>query len=221
MRQIITSTILLGFFIFGCNQKKDKSLDSGNKIDSLDYVVISSAIEQFFFHPQTLSHRFHSLFDSIAGVDRALKREEIKMLLIADSTTQYEDSISQYIHQKHNEIDTSDNFLTEKIIGINDQKFGIDNHSISSFQTKLITHDEINMLRDSIVHFGYEKLYQKYSTAYGLITISRPAFTDNKDKAIIYIGLNKEPKSGQGAYLWLKKINDKWIAYDLVFLWES
>lgn len=99
------------------------------------------------------------------------------MLLIANSTAQYTDSISNYIHQRHNEVDTSDNILTEKIIEVNRQKLSIENSKTSSFKTQLITNNEINILLDSVLYFVYDKLYEKYPTAYGIITFSRPPFT--------------------------------------------
>ncbi len=200
MKHLVT-IILFGLLIIGCKLQNDNLTDTKNELDSIDYIVISSAIEQYFYHPLTLSHRFESSFDSLAGIDRTLKREDIKMLLIKDSTIQYEDSITQYVHQSHNEIDSSDKILTERIVELNKQKCKIDNSKITSFKTKMVSKDQLEELLDSIIYYGYDKLYKNYHTAYGIITISRPTFTDDKDKAIIYIGLNKGPKEGQGVYL--------------------
>ncbi|MCK4663710.1 MAG: hypothetical protein KAT68_12640 [Bacteroidales bacterium] len=221
MKHLSFGIIIFGFLIIGCKTQVDNFSNSSKELDSLDYVVISFAIEQFFYHPSSISHRFQSSYDSLTGKNWTLKQEDIKKLLVFDSTIQYADSISQYVHQRHNEIDILDKDLTEKIIEVNKLKFRVDNLKITSYKTQQISNDEISILLDSTLYYGYNKLYEKYPTAYGVISFSRPAFNENKDKAIIYISLNKEPKWGHGAYIWLKTQNNKWIAYDFVFLWES
>jgi hypothetical protein len=221
MKPITIGLIIIVIILTGCFLKDSSPTNSNYELDSLDYVVISSAIEQYFFHPNTLSHRFQSSFDSLAGIDRAIKREDIKMLLIEDSTINYLDSVSQYVHREHNVIDGSDSSLTEKIVEVNQNRFKIDNSKITTFETRLISNNEIRTLLDSIIYYGADKLYKKYPTAFGIISCSKPAFNTNKDRAIIYLSFYNDPDSGHGDFLWLKKVDSKWIVYDLVFLWVS
>jgi len=217
-----TITLLIfGFSIIGCKHQNDKLSSTKNELDSLDYVVISYAIDQYIFHPKTLSHRFENTNDPSTEIDEHFKSEIIKILLIMDSTYLHLDTISQYVINSHSEIDTSDNTLINKIIEVNNRRFKIDNSKITSFKTQLISFNEITAFFDSTAYYGYVKLYEKYPTAYGIVDISKPAFNDNMDKAIIYLSLSKGPDSAKGDLLWLRKINDKWIVYDLVFLWIS
>jgi len=221
MKQISLGLFVILIGLFGCYHKDAPSKKSDYELDSLDYIVISSAIEQYFFHPNTLLHRFECSFDSLAGLDRAIKREDIKELLIIDSTINYADSISKFVIKEHIKIDSSDIQLTEKIIELNSKRYEIDNSKITSFKTQLISPSELKILLDSMFYFGYDKLYDKYPDTYGIISLSKPAFNKDMNKAIIFISLNKGPKYGHGGYLWLKKLNNRWIAYDLVFLWVS
>ena len=224
MKQLIISFILSGF-ILGCqapsDEKADNKADGSPKLtsglDSTDYEVISSAIKQFFVTPPSLSHRFEAPHGSLVDTVHVLKQI---MLLLIDSTSLDEDSISMYVHQRHAAIDSSDRELTEKILEVNKTSFNIDNAQIESLNTQLVSSKEIEELLDDFFE-GYEKVYEKHPNAYGIVTVSKPAYNQQKDKAIIYIAFNKAPDSGHGVYMWLKKQNGEWIAYDLLFLWES
>ena len=220
MKHLFLAILVFGFFSIGCKPTINEIFDSNSSIDSIDYTVISCAIEQYFFIPNTLSHRFESTYDSLKKENWIVKHDEIKMLLINDSTIRFEDSIPHFVHKKHNEIDSLDTKLTESIIDVNNKRYKIDNSRITTIKTQLITDSEITNLLDSSFYYGYERIYEKFPAAYGIIELSKPAYNASKEKTIIYIGFKKEMQSGQGVYMWLKKVNNKWITYDLAFLWE-
>jgi len=213
--------LIFGLLLIGCKHQHDKLSSIENELDSLDYVVISYAIEQYVLHPKTLSHRSENTYDSLTEMNKTLKKETIKMLLIKDSTHLQLDSLSQYVYNSHYERDTSDNILIKKIFEVNNKKFKINNLKITSVKTQLISDNEIIAFFDSNAYYGYVKLYEKYPTAYGIVGISRPAINDSMDKAIISISLSRGPDSARGDLLLLRKIDDKWIVYEIIYLWRS
>lgn len=209
------------FSIVSCHEKADTSDNTNNDLEQVEYKVISSAINQFLITPTSLNHRFGSPIDPITGKDLSLLREDVKMLLVVDSTIQFFDSISQYVHQRHNEIDTMDSYFSNEFLKANFDKHFVDNSQISSFRTETISSSEVSTLLDSLYYYGYSKIYKKYPLAYGIISLSRPAFNKQRDKAMLYIQLNKASTYGKGAFIWLKEEDKSWLAYDLVIIWES
>lgn len=215
---------ILSFFcllFIGCNPKSVIVPIANDALDSLDYIVISTALEDFFITPKTLSHRYQSSKDPLTGKDWSLTKEDINMLVLLDSTTIWMDSISHYTHLEHSEVDSTDYNLTEGIITLNQTRYKIDNSRISSFPSELISQAELNPLLDSVLYYGYNKLYEKYPGAYGIVRISKPSYSTDGNKAMVYIGFRRGPKHGEGNYIWLKREGDEWISYDIVFLWES
>ena len=116
----LTIPLLISIILIGCKSPNLQKVNINNDglLDSLDYQLISHAIDQYLIHPASLSHRFES-HDSLVDIERNSWRENIQTLLIIDSTYQHPNAISQAVRQMHQEIDDSDWDLSTKFTKVN------------------------------------------------------------------------------------------------------
>jgi hypothetical protein len=178
-------------------------------LDSLDYLIISEAVYQYITVPTSLGHRFHNYKPEAFS-----KREsEIKSFVLVDSTCKPL-KIDNQVIKKHKQIDSTDIDWMNAIETENAQSFKLDSALLQYIHYKLVPSSSVQNL---ILHkIGWKKFEQQYGKPSWLIRVSVPAYNKQKDRAIVYVDYGSSNRCGAGGFVWLKKENNKWIAYDLV-----
>ncbi len=189
------------------------------KLDSLDYTVISEGIYQFLTLPSSVSHHIQNYTQK----SEYQRIGHYKSFVLIDSTF-FDDPIGEYIIKEHNKTDSSDSIWTKSL------------NSNINFQSKIdvvcLKHLKYNSLTltkmkgifvsgDEAKSTGWDDFYKVYGNPSLIIKTSIPSFNESKDRSMIYVDAGAGPLQGRGGIIWLKKINGKWIAYDLVYLWEA
>ncbi|MDM1061488.1 hypothetical protein HXZ62_02795 [Empedobacter falsenii] len=107
------------------------------------------------------------------------------------------------------------NFKDLELETFNDFK----NQNNKKLNVTFIDNKEITALFKS--HTGWEDFYKKYKNAIGIIEFSRIGFNKSKTQALLYYSKTSGFSNGHGNYIFLKKINGKWIKVLEVMAWIS
>jgi hypothetical protein len=221
MRYYKTIFLLFLIFLFSCRQKEtiktineNHSLKSKYVLDSIDYKVINEAIYQYLTIPPSIGHRFNDY-----KPDLLEKRiEDIRSFVIIDSTF-LTDSINDYTIKRHSEIDASDTLWIRKITEVNKSYSILDSLSLNRLKFKVVSARKIKSIFSN--ENGWSKFWSIYSSPSLIIRVSIPAYNEKRDRAMIYVESGSSGKSGTADFMWLKKVKNKWIAYDIVGIWVS
>ena len=102
---------------------------------------------------------------------------------------------------------------------LNNKKFIFENKFDKKLNVTFIDNEEITALFKS--HTAWEDFYKKYKNAIGIIEFSRIGFNKSKTQALLYYSKTSGFSNGHGNYIFLKKINGKWIKVLEVMAWIS
>jgi hypothetical protein len=69
--------------------------------------------------------------------------------------------------------------------------------------------------------FGFKELQNRYPGSYGYYSFSWPEFSDDNKLALCYMEYHSSIKAGNGALIFLEKVNDEWKIKYLINLWLS
>jgi|SRR4030095_860657 len=204
---IISSVI----FILGCgdnNQVSQKGLTP--ELDSTDYEIISSATNEYIFTPKgliqnrkydydTIKNRFDKV--SIWTGDTSKNRIYPGFIVLLDSTEFYPSK--RYITDVTKLLDTNDKHLPNRLKVENRVKYHLDSSRLKfSFKVKVLPRNSVKFADSS------------YSVSHGTIHVSKPSYSENKTKAVIYIS-EFDWDIILNYLIWLIKDNGKWTAYDI------
>jgi len=204
--------------------KENSSLyNESYMLDSTDYDVINEALYQNFALPPSILHRYPGL--NPTPITKILT--EIKSFVLLDSTSliswcdslELVKEIDDHVLEDLNKVDISDTSWIKNIVAKNCHPSLIDSSRLKYIPYKIASTSSINKLFSESE--GWDSFWSIYGRPSLLIKVSIPSYNKNRDKAMIYIEFGSSGKSGEGCYLWLKKIEDKWIAYDILTLWVS
>jgi hypothetical protein len=219
MRYYKTIFLLFLIFLFSCQQKEtiktvneNHSLESKYVLDSIDYKVINEAIYQYLTRPPSIGHRFHGYKPNL--LEKRI--ENIKSFVVVDSTF-FTDSINDYTIKIHAEIDASDTLWIRKITEVNKGYSILDSLSLNRLKFKVVSASKIKSIFKG--EYGWNKFWSIYSRPSLIIRVSIPAYNEGRNRAMIYIEYDSSEKSGTADFMWLKKVNNEWIAYDIVGIW--
>jgi len=206
-----------------CNSKQIKSEDSVVNdiphsfiLDNTDYEIINEAIFQSATISPTLSHRYnknvHFTIDEI--------KQNLKNFVIIDSTYYWENAGRNAI-EDHLEIDSSDTLWIDNLAIRNRYNAKIHNLPSNYFDYKLFSDSKF----DSIFYttnLGWDyfwKIFEEKKSV--IIRVSVPAYNIERNRAVLYLEHGITGTNGKGNVIWLKRENNRWIAYDIVMVWIS
>jgi hypothetical protein len=188
-------------------------------LDSLDYVVISEGIYQFLTLPKTLSHSLYKYRHR----SEHKRIGHFKSFVLIDSTFLF-DPIDDYIINKHCKKDCSDSIWIRSLNVNIDFQSKLDIAPLKHLRYSLLPltkMKEIFINGDEARINGWSDFYKTYGDPSLIIKTSIPSFNEVKDRAMLYVDAGSGPLQGRGGIIWLKIINGKWTAYDLVELWVA
>lgn len=200
--------ILLLGFIYGCGGTENQSYKASiPELDSTDYEIISAAIQEIIKPYQNKPIPDYYTDDVRNSAGNPLP----EAVIILDSTDiEY---ISNWSYDKHHKKDSTDTYMTDRLTFENRKRYSIDKNRITGIKTYIL--DQITR------KYGFEKLYSKYPDAWSVVGFSKPSYSLNSDKAVLFIFFQKAGKWGEGHYFWFKKEGNQWINYDKIMLWIS
>lgn len=217
--------ILLGFCILSACSGNSEKVHITNNIardthqsyilDSLDYEIINEAIFQSATISPSLSHRYNK--DSHFTLSEI--KANVKNMVIVDSTYCMENAGENAI-QSHMEIDASDSLWIDNLAIRNQYNSRIYYMPSNYFDFKIFSDSKFDSIffNSNLRWDAFWKIYEYKSV---IIRVSIPAYNKEKDRAVIYLEHDFSGDNGKGNVIWLKRDNEKWIAYDIVILWVS
>lgn len=201
--KLIWFAIIPPFIILNCGytEQRSEKAETITKLDEIDYDIIASAIDQYIYSPKTLLNKRKYYYDSLK------EGPKIRLIILFDSTKYL---VSRpYLTDNTRLTDSADKYLTDRIVGENRKRFYIDSN-------KIHTNLNLKVLSRSFI-FNNRRFMDsvRISSHHFIYNVSKPSYSEQKDKAVVYIeanGRDTDPK----ALLWLRKENNYWIAYDII-----
>jgi hypothetical protein len=170
------------------------------QLDSIDHVIISSAVSQYLFPPEEFRNRAH--FFSPRGAAPKLDAE----VVLVDSTKFNPPPKS--VMERHNRLDPTDAYMTERLTALNQPGYRIDSNRI--FSELIVNVMPIETLKKKGV------LQKAYSTfPGGVIYVSKPSRNFDKNRAVVYFRVTGKGGTKEGL-IWLRSETPVWNAYDIV-----
>ena len=109
--------------------------------------------------------------------------------------------------------------MIERFRAKNKMSYKLENNFIDSLQVVLISEEELNHIFKN--GKGWDDFYKKYPHSYGIITLSRVAFNNDKNIAFLNFGNQYHWRAGIGYYVLLKKEDNRWVIVAKVITWIS
>lgn len=195
MRYIaIHITFIFLLIVLGCgNDSVINKAKIQTELDSVDYEIISAAIEQFFYISPEQFNNKKQFYDSLN-----IKFERRAVIFDSTGFYQFKPHITDVTRLK----DSNVKYLTDRLSGENNKRFFIDS-------AKIITNISLEIIsKKDITQKFLDSLYD--SDESWLYLISKPSYFENNATLTIHgIGWDTYPK-----YLfWLRKENGKWTTY--------
>lgn len=210
MKSLLLNIFLIVCFALyiGCNNDNVSEKARIPELDSTDYEIISAALDNFLIQYKTGSYAEKDK----AYYDREYSSVSEAEVLMIPELTDFE-PLSNMKFENRRDFDSSEHYIARRFPIENSIKYRIDNSRITTFKTYMLPQSE----RDA----DFKKLYSEFPDAWGIAGFSKPSYTTNREKAVIYIYYHKSGKRGKALYMWLIRQNGRWIQYDIIDSWVS
>jgi hypothetical protein len=185
-------------------------------LDSTDCEIINEAIFQSATISPSLSHRYNKNVHFTLGEIK----QNLKNFVLIDSTFCWENA-GRNAMQEHLQIDSSDSLWIDSLAKRN--KYNAKIHYLPSnyFDYKLFSDSKF----DSIFYatnLGWSYFWMLFEEKKSvIIRVSVPAYNLERNRAVLYLEHSITGTNGKGNVIWLKRENNRWIAYDIVMVWIS
>jgi hypothetical protein len=170
------------------------------QLDSIDHVIISSAVSQYLFPPEEFRNRAHFFIPK--GAKPKLNAE----VIMADSTEF--NPPPQSVRDRHNRLDPTDAYMTERLTALNQPGYRIDSNRIFSELVVSVKSMEILKKKGML-----QKAYSSFPG--GVIYVSKPSRNFDKNRAVVYFRVTGKGGTKEGL-IWLRNETPVWYAYDIV-----
>lgn len=188
--------------------------------DSTDYIIYSKVLEEFLSEVDTVSSQF--IFEQKTSLDK---------YFIYDIETS-KDSLETYLKIipyidfftiKDNDavLEETTKELLLKLISINKtpQKIEVDKFHFQNYTGKIISESKHKRIFKK--KYRWERFYQEYPNAFGLLSVSKIAYLSDKKEAMFYFDYIKGGLNGAGYVVWLDLDNGKVVVKKIIRVWVS
>ena len=201
MHRILKISLLLSMFLaFACSKKENTTLTappSSEAISTAEYAVLSAVVDSLYLHDASAMVVVH---DSTNWGTFMYNRDSGMTLIFRD--------LAKIVPSVKDETMQDYRMKNESSYYVNTPK---------NINPACILYSAA--WQDSI--WNWQKFYQMYPNALGLMTIGRVGFSSDGQQALAYVGLVEGRTSGAGFYHVLSFENSKWRIIGSIMIWIS
>lgn len=190
--------------------------------DSTDYTIYSKVIEEFL-KDNSDKDRKHLVFIENTELDEEFSsvikefKDSLEKILLYD----YHYSVLFESQNKKPFLSKITKQLLIQLDSVNQTSKKISNEKLqfSSYTSSTISESEFKKIFKK--KQGWEKFYQKYSNAFGVLRVSKIAYSSDKKQALFYFSYMKGGLYGYGYLLWIDLESKDKMIKEMIRLWVS